>query len=65
MTFNNLKKKSHEKKNNRDSSSAFDSKLMAKIIHDLDNMRNEIEENKKKRQYKIDNYRNFSNLRKD
>jgi hypothetical protein len=38
---------------------------MTKIIHDLDHMRNEIEENKKKRQYRIENYRNISNLRKE
>ncbi len=37
--------------------------MMNKIIDDLDQMRSEIEENKKKRKYKIDNYRNFSNVR--
>lgn len=64
MTFKNFRK-SPQKRDNRDLSSGFDSKLMTKIIHDLDHMRNEIEENKKKRQYRIENYRNFSNLRKD
>ena len=64
VTFKNFKK-SPQKRNERDLSSAFDSKLMSKIIHDLDHMRSEIEENKKKRQYRIENYRNFSNIRKD
>jgi hypothetical protein len=63
VTFKNFKK-SPQKINERDLSSAFDSKLMSKIINDLDHMRSEIEENKKKRQYRIENYRNFSNIRK-
>ena len=36
---------------------------MKKTIEDLEKMRVDIEENKKKRKYRIDNYRNFSNLR--
>ncbi len=61
--YRNMNKSPKQCNQRRNQIAGFDHKMMNKIIDDLDQMRCEIEENKKKRKYKIENYRNFSNVR--